>query len=379
MQILICDFLIFNFPSYLISNFKFLLFHFTFLIMNPSRKTILLMLLFVAQFSFGQTGPWAKYDQKLKDDALFREASAGNLAEVKSIIEGGGNIHAVSEQTKFTVLMSAAGSGKIEVVRFLLEKGADPLAKDWWNYTALDKARFVGAKDIEELLKQHMEKSAAKSNRDADKIPVNPKPAPLNSSGNEWPLFASYQPGDSIIYWVPSGWRKGVVKETGVTTKSGKISIDYSHKKYLIDPDAYALGNDWYEWTGVVTRDRKPFWTTWFVGTWQIGEVNAHNNEIKDGKETDRYYFLDAMENLRVLSNGTYTWKTLDKKTIKGKWKPSEGHPGIVLLRGYRNFDWVLKNHTSVDDLYIRKLDVIVLKPSSNVGAIKGKRTSTLK
>lgn len=97
--------------------------------MNPTRKTIILLLLFFAQVSFGQTGPWAKYDQKMKDDAFYREASAGNLAEVKSIIEGGGNIHAVSEQTKFTVLMSAAGSGKIEVVRFLLEKGADPMGK----------------------------------------------------------------------------------------------------------------------------------------------------------------------------------------------------------------------------------------------------------
>lgn len=211
-----------------------------------------------------------------------------------------------------------------------------------------------------------------------NKVPVYPKPAPLKSSGENWPSFASYKPGDIIIYWVPTGWRKGVVKEVGVINKSGKISIDYSHKKYLIDPDAYALGNDWYEWTWVVGPERKPFWTTWFIGTWQIGEVNAHNNEIKNGTETDRYYFLDAMESLRVFPNGTYTWKTLDKKTIKGKWKPSKDHPGIVLLKGYRNFDWELKNHTSVDDLYIRKLDIIELTPSSNVGSIKGKRAGTM-
>ncbi|MGZ5246981.1 MAG: ankyrin repeat domain-containing protein [Flavitalea sp.] len=347
--------------------------------MNLTRKTIILLLLFINQLCYGQSGPWAKYDQKLKDDALYREASAGNLSEVKSIIEGGGNIHVTMEQTKSTILMGAAGSGKIEVVKFLLEKGADPMAKDWWNYTALDKAKFVGAKDIEELLLQYMKKVGDKKNSDTDKVPIIPRPAPVKIDNNFWPSFGFYKAGDSIIYWVPTGWRKGVIREVGVAKKSGKISVDYSEKKYLIDPDAYALSNDWYEWTVVVHPERQPFWTSWFVGIWKIGEVNAHSNEVKNGKETDRYYFLDATESLIVLANGTYTWKTPGKKTIKGKWIASKDYPGIILLKAYRNFNWELRNHTSVDDWFIRKLDIIELKPSANVGSIKGKRASSLR
>ena len=66
--------------------------------MNLAKTSILLLLLLISFFSFAQTGPWAKYDQELKDDALYREASQGNLEEVKSIIAGGGNIHFVSQQ-----------------------------------------------------------------------------------------------------------------------------------------------------------------------------------------------------------------------------------------------------------------------------------------
>ncbi|MDQ3278857.1 MAG: ankyrin repeat domain-containing protein [Bacteroidota bacterium] len=66
------------------------------------------------------------HDQKLKDGALYREASQGNLEEVKSIIAGGGNVHAVSKQTKSTILMAAAGSGKMDVVRYILSFGAEP-------------------------------------------------------------------------------------------------------------------------------------------------------------------------------------------------------------------------------------------------------------
>jgi hypothetical protein len=184
--------------------------------------------------------------------------------------------------------------------------------------------------------------------------------------------------GDSILYWVPTGWRRGVVKEVGVTKAVGKISVDYSEKKYLIDPDAYALNDDWYEWTGVVRLARQSFWTNWFIGTWQIGEVMAHHNDVRNGKETDTYYYMDATETLRVNANGTYIWKLMDKKEKTGKWVPANGQPGIVLLKAYRNFDWTLRNHTSVDDWHIRKLDIIELKPSAVVGSIKGKRKTTL-
>lgn len=352
-------------------------------------KTVICTLLFFAltQITFAQSGPWAKYDQDLKDGALYREASQGNLEEVKSIVQGGGNVHYKSPQTKFTILMAAAGSGKIEVVRYILSLGADLAAKDWWNYTAVDKARSVGANDIVRLLQEAMNGKVpvpVAQPTEEIKQPDNKKPVmkedrePVTQNPTNWPAFATYNVGDSIIYWVPTGWRSGVVKELGVAKPTGKISVDFSERKYLIDPDAYALGNDWYEWTGVVKPARQPFWTAWFVGDWLIGEVQAHHSEVKNRTETDTYYFMDATETLRVNKNGTYTWKLINGKLKTGKWVPATGQPGIVLKKAYRDYDWTLRNATTIHDLHIRKLDIIDLKPSATVGGIKGKRKTTL-
>ncbi|WP_460893334.1 ankyrin repeat domain-containing protein [Rufibacter soli] len=366
---------------------------------------LLIAALFYTTSLYAQTGPWAKYDQEMKDAALYREASAGNLEEVKSIVAGGGNIHYVTTQTKYTILMAAAGSGKIEVVRYLLDLGADPTPKDWWNYTALDKARFAGAKDIEALLQAKMagnqtktpevqpqpkddKKDDKKEGKEEDKKdnkeenqPANGTPPPPKSgpiTGSKWAAFGSYSVGDSVLYWVPTGWRRAVIKEVGVQVPTGKISIDYSYKKYLVDPDAYALGNDWYEWSGVVKTNRQPFWTNWFIGEWQVGEVQAHSNEVKAGKETDTYYFQKASEKLQVFANNTYRWQLMDGKTvITGKWKPIPNEPGIVLLKAYRGFDWSLRNSTGVHDFSIRKLDMINLKPSAQVMSINGQRKTT--
>jgi hypothetical protein len=354
--------------------------------MRTTLLTLLVLsIIFTTTKVSAQSGPWAKYDQELKDGALYREASAGNLSEVKSIVQGGGNVHYVSTQTKYTILMAAAGSGKIEVVQYLLDLGVDPMAKDWWDQTALDKARSVGAKDIEALLLKAMNKKTPAPKPDPKPAPKpvpdkNPKPTPQpeitkESFPNKWPSFGTYKTGDQIIYFVPGGWRKGTIKEVGTSTATGKVSVDYKLKKYMVD--AGVLGSDWYEWSGVVKPERKPFWTAWFIGEWQIGEVQAHSNEIKNGKETDTYYYLDAKEKLNVYPNNTYRWKLTDGKIKTGKWKANPNEPGIILVNAYRNLDWTLRNSTTVDDWKIRKLDMINLKPSANVMSINGRRKTS--
>lgn len=263
--------------------------------------------------------------------------------------------------------------------------------------TALDKARSVGAKDIEQLLLDAMRGTRAEpeekikepekpeSKAEKEETPTTPtaSPAPKPMPGtvpgaNAWPVFGSYRVGEPVLYWVPSGWRKGVIREIGVLHKSGKLSVDYSERKYLIDPDATALSEEWHEWTGVVRPTREPFWTSWFVGAWEIGEVAAHHNEVRNGTEKDTYYYMSATETLRVNADRTYRWKPVNGKVITGKWVPAKDQPGIVLLKAYRGFYWTLTNRTSVDDWGIRKLDMIDLTPSAPVGSIKGKRKTTL-
>ena len=58
-----------------------------------------------------------------------------------------------------TALMSAAGSGRTEVVEFLLEKGADIKAKDNNTWTALIWASSEGHQDAVEVLKRSRDRN----------------------------------------------------------------------------------------------------------------------------------------------------------------------------------------------------------------------------
>lgn len=338
-----------------------------------------------------QTGPWAKYDSKLKNDALVREADAGNLMEVKSIVAGGGNVNVQLEQTKLTPLMAAASGGKFEVVQYLLNQGADPAAKDWNGYTALDRAKWSGVVTVIQLLDETLKQKTTpppvtnepiikkeqplpgtKPGTSRDKMPVITNNTSVRGSLS-WPAFGAYKTGDSIRYYVPTGWRTGVITEVGTIENKDRKFIP-NEKKYLIDPDAYALSNDWYAWSQVVKTEREAFWTSWFIGEWQIGEVMAHNTKIENGTQTDTYSYMDAAETLKVSKNGNYSWKQLSGKVVTGKWKAATDGPGIVLQKAYREFDWTIRNATMPEDLQIRKLELIRLYPSKNVGSISGKR-----
>ena len=99
------------------------------------------------------SGPWARYNGKFKADALFRDASAGYLEEVKSIVQGGGDVNWQREDGR-TPLMSAAAAGQAAVVAFMLSQGGDPGLRDQQGKTALDHARAAGAMDVARLLQQ---------------------------------------------------------------------------------------------------------------------------------------------------------------------------------------------------------------------------------
>src|SRR6476620_12121306 len=125
-----------------------------------------------------QTGPWAKYDDQLKGDALVREADAGNLEEVKSIVAGGGNVNYQLSYTFLTPLMAAASANKPAVVEFLLQQGAKPELKDNNGKTALDRARSFGATDVVKLFASRTKTKDTNTTTPA----VATKPAPVNNA-----------------------------------------------------------------------------------------------------------------------------------------------------------------------------------------------------
>jgi ankyrin repeat protein len=76
-----------------------------------------------------QTGPWARYDSKMKGEALISKADGGYLDEIKSIVEGGGDVNWQTHMG-LTPLIAAVLAGKTEVVQYLLAQGADVSLRD---------------------------------------------------------------------------------------------------------------------------------------------------------------------------------------------------------------------------------------------------------
>jgi hypothetical protein len=312
-----------------------------------------------------QTGPWAKYDDQLKGDALVREADAGNLEEVKSIVAGGGNVNYQLSYTYLTPLMAAASANKPAVVEYLLQKGAKPELKDNNGKTALDRARSFGATDVVKLLTVNnatKDKNTPAPTITTKPTPVNNTPAakpvitpkPVNNS-TSWPAVGTYQVGDSILFYAGS-WKRGTIKETGTPYNAAAKNAATGENKYLIVPDAYNWP-EWMDWSQVVGLTREGWWSNWFVGTWNLGEVMAVNTRTEGNYEHNEYSYHKATDELQVLANGTYAWKTMDGKTFKGKWSADPAGPGIIIEKGYKGLNWTLRNQSSAITMHIRKLE----------------------
>ena len=92
-----------------------------------------------------------------KEIMLLEAASKGNYAQIEDIIKQGVNVNAKDKYGK-TALMHAASAGHLDVVKFLVEHGADVAdvnAKDEMGWTASEYALKQGHKEIEEYLKKH--------------------------------------------------------------------------------------------------------------------------------------------------------------------------------------------------------------------------------
>jgi uncharacterized protein len=83
---------------------------------------------------------------------LYRAAGRGRTDIVRYLIEKGANVNFRTKEWGHTPLYEAASSGFDDVVELLLAAGADPKAKDRNGYTAFAVAALGGQVDVAEVL-----------------------------------------------------------------------------------------------------------------------------------------------------------------------------------------------------------------------------------
>ncbi len=72
---------------------------------------------------------------------LFNAVTAGDLAKTHSLLRNGADLNCRNDEG-MTLLMRAAGLGKLDIVEVLLQMGANVQEKDAQGWTALMKALF---------------------------------------------------------------------------------------------------------------------------------------------------------------------------------------------------------------------------------------------
>lgn len=164
--------------------------------------------------------------------------------------------------------------------------------------------------------------------------PEQAKTANKNGSATQ-PPFGHFKVGDHVLVRTAGKiWEQGVI--TKVPQEKDLVG------NYLIKTSA---GLEYYHWyTNVAGTQREPYWTQFFVGTWEV-HIPMASNTVTDGNSVYRTYSGRAkLPPLYIYANGTYAWAQSGKKGIHGRWKARPDAPGIILLKGENGADWTLYN-----------------------------------
>lgn len=99
---------------------------------------------------FNSISPIPEDDEELHLPELVYHASLGNLDEVEQLLANGTDVNTADEEG-YSALQAAAENDNIEVVKLLVEKGANVKYKS--EYTALELAEMAGNIEVIEYLK----------------------------------------------------------------------------------------------------------------------------------------------------------------------------------------------------------------------------------
>lgn len=187
--------------------------------------------------------------------------------------------------------------------------------------------------------------------------------APASGNRAAWPAFGSFRVGDTVQFYLSTGWKTGVVKEVGPQPGQAQGTGKWAEEKKYLITRSDVNWDEWSDWGSVAHVSRAPYWTGFFVGDWTLGEMMAVNTRVSGTTETTEFSYLAAGEALRVRADGTYEWKDGNAPVVRGRWTPAPDGPGIV-VNDARGRGWTLRNQTNLTTEQIRRLESARLYPS---------------
>ncbi len=250
---------------------------------------------------------------------------------------------------------------KTAMIKFLLNKGAsvDSINQDGMN--ALQYAEKIGNPEITQLIKSRWTNGVISSISDTGKaaaVRALPRSNASPTQEANIPFNALYKVGDKVLHSRDRGktWEPGLIKEV---SSNARILAD-GIPPYLVE-NVSKTSQNYLDANFVTTFERQPWWTSFFVGDWKLNAPIAATERIIDREVYTIIGGGDRLPPIRINANGTYSWVISKTKIIKGKWTKNADAPGIILLNGYRDVNWVVYNTSDSNNRKIFKTDYIII------------------
>ena len=271
---------------------------------------------------------------------LNAAAAEGDIRTAKRVLDEGLDVnYKRSDQTAlhFAILFKRA-----EMVKFLLERGADSLIANGDGFNALQLAQKSGNTEIVQIISQAMnfDKPADGKIQSQTINPIRKKYISVLSA-KPGEQFGRFKAGEIVLHSRDRGktWERGTV-----------VKADAELQKYLIDNEAKTVRN-YYDGIYVTTLERQPYWTSFFIGDWNLTLPLTSTERVSSS--SDVYIIFAGGERLpplRINSDGSYIWAINKSSIIRGRWQANENAPGLILLKGDRGDDWILYNTSDVTE-----------------------------
>lgn len=198
------------------------------------KKSVILMLSIILFAGCAQV----KNDKNIDKD-LFTAAKQGQIEDVGNLLEKGANVNFICEDSSckgWTPVMIAAAENHADVVKLLLEKGADPNAQNEYGRTALHFAVNYSFEPIVNLLLEYKADPTIRTfQNQGKKEPATPTEAAMRKVETSMGDRTAYNVLKTLVYKTKE---VNVEYEYSTPLMAAVFANDFDFTKYLLDNGA---------------------------------------------------------------------------------------------------------------------------------------------